>query len=704
MASRHRYRWQGLTRLAGRPAAAASAARAGRAEPEGKRADIQGLRAIAVLAVLVFHLAPHALPGGFVGVDVFFVISGYLITAHLARADRSDGRVRLGAFWARRARRLLPAAALVLAATWALAQVALPAAQLPDTAAQIRASALYYENWSLARAAVSYLASTNAPTPVQHYWSLSVEEQFYLVWPLVFLLAWVVTRRFPRARRAVLVGLLLAVVGWSLWFSVHETATNPAAAYFVTTTRMWELGLGGLLALLPARAVAALARRRWPALVGLALIAVSLVEINPSSAFPGSIALLPTAGAGILLVSGWRRPRWSPAALLSTRPMVGLGDISYSLYLWHWPLIVLWTGWVGAASLSPEAAVVIGLLSIALAWATKRYVEDPIRLAPRLVGSPARSLATATVVLVPVLVVALSSPSTAVSARLDRNHPGAAVLAGTAAAPPPEPVTPTLVAAPSDVAGFQGCEVVNNDSRSIHCRLGDTTNPRLTVAVVGDSVVGQWQTVLDEIAERRHWLLITDYKASCDWSTTMTAVLGGSAPYTSCHDWGVHVAHDLLTNIHPDVIITSGRATYGTPAHPTPDATSFHAIAEGMARYWREMMAAGTTIVAIDPTPEMGQNEPDCLSSAHGSPASCSVPRRTAVSTVNAVRQAAMLVPGAHLIDMNSLICGATICSPVVGNVVVYLDQHHLTQTYTETLQPFLERRLLAVAALRDVR
>jgi len=299
--------------------------------------------------------------------------------------------------------------------------------------------------------------------------------------------------------------------------------------------------------------------------------------------------------------------------------------------------------------------------------------------------------------------VALTAPSVAISATLDGDHPGAAVLAGTVAPPPPEPVTPSVVAASKDAAGFEACEVVNDDSRSTHCRLGDTAHPRLTVAVVGDSVVGQWQAALDEIAERHHWLLITDYRASCDWSTTMTAVLGSSTPYTACHDWGVNAAHDLLTNIHPDVIITSGRAMFGTPSHPQPDATSYHAIAEGMAQYWRQMIAAGTTVVALASTPEMGRNEPDCLSSRRGSAAACSVARDAAVKSDGPIRQAAALVPAAHLIDVNSLICGASTCSPVVGNVVVYLDQHHLTQTYTETVEPFLEQRLLTVPALRAI-
>ncbi len=669
------------------------------------RPDIQGLRAVAVSAVLVFHLAP-LLPGGFFGVDIFFVISGYLITGHLARSADAYGRVRALEFWAKRARRLLPAAALVLAVTWALSQVTLPATRLPAAADQVRASALYVQNWVLARNAVNYLASADAPSPVQHFWSLSVEEQFYLGWPLLFLLAWLLTRRradrSPATSRRLVTVLVLAVVGASLWYSIHETRVDPAAAYFVTSTRVWELGLGGALALIPRRAAVRLARQRWGAWLGLALVALSLVVIDPNSAFPGSIALLPTTGAGLLLVCGWRCTRVGPGQLLSLWPLVALGDISYSLYLWHWPVIVLWRSYLGQRSLPAVAAVAVVVVSLVLAWLTKRYVEDPVRLAPSLARHPGRSLATALTLLVPVAAVALSAPSQAPSGTLDAAHPGAAVLARDVPPVPVAPYVPSLVAAPLDAAGFQPCEVVNGDSRSVHCRLGDTSNPRLTVAVVGDSVVGQWQDALDTIARRNHWLLITDYRASCDWSATMTAQLGTSTPYTACHDWGVNALRDLLTSVHPDVVITSGRATFGTPAHPKPDATSFQAIAQGTARYWRQLAAAGIKIVALAETPEMGRDVPDCLSGRDGTVQSCGVARVAALRPDSAVERAvALFGRGAELVDLNSLICGPSRCAPVVGNVIVYLDSHHLTRTYTRTLEPYLQRKLLATIALR---
>jgi peptidoglycan/LPS O-acetylase OafA/YrhL len=293
------------------------------------RPDVQGLRALAVTMVVVYHLYPRTLPGGFVGVDVFFVISGYLITGHLWREYQRSGRVRLLDFWGRRAKRLLPAAALVLAVTWLVARFALPSSQLSATAQQIQASALYYQNWLLAHDAVDYLASGQAATPVQHFWSLSVEEQFYLIWPLLFLAAAFLARnrrpghgnaRHGNAGR-VLAGLMVALVAASFAYSVYDTHANPLAAYFVTPTRMWELGLGGLLAMVPERRLPE--RRGWFGWAGLGLVLASPFVLRGTTAFPGALALLPVGGAVLFIAGG-------PSRLLSARPLVFLGGISYS--------------------------------------------------------------------------------------------------------------------------------------------------------------------------------------------------------------------------------------------------------------------------------------------------------------------------------------------------------------------------------------
>ncbi|HEY6609376.1 MAG TPA: acyltransferase, partial [Candidatus Limnocylindria bacterium] len=349
------------------------------------RADIQGLRAVAVGAVLLFHLWPNRLPGGYVGVDVFFVISGFLITSHLLhRPPRSGGD--LLEFWSRRIRRLLPASLLVLTvitiATWAVA----PEPQWGNAAKEIAASALYVVNWYLASSSVDYLAAENAPTAAQHFWSLSVEEQFYLVWPLLIGLLTVIAlrRRWP-LQTVVGAGLGLAVAA-SLAYSVIATAQVPASAYFVTPTRVWELGVGGLLALfLSRRAFGRVSEseavplppvaRALLAWMGLAAIALAAFLYSPATPFPGYTALLPVLGAAALVAAHAPSNAASPARYLAVRPMQWLGDVSYSVYLWHWPLIVL-VPYVLGQPLRTTDKLLILVATLLLAGVTKILVED----------------------------------------------------------------------------------------------------------------------------------------------------------------------------------------------------------------------------------------------------------------------------------------------------------------------------------------
>ena len=462
------------------------------ANGRGFRPDIQGLRALAVSMVVIYHLYPSLVPGGFAGVDVFFVISGFLITGHLWRGYQRDGRVRLLDFWGRRARRLVPAAALVLGVTWVVARLVLPPGRLADTAGQIRASALYFQDWQLAHEAVDYLTSNDAATPVQHFWSLSVEEQFYLVWPLLFVVAALAGRRH---RRVVLAGLVVTLVAASLAYSVYETRVDRAAAYFLTTTRMWEFGVGGALAMLPERVDRVLRRQGWLGWAGLAVVLASAFALRGTSAFPGALALLPVSGAVMLIVGGSDLGRHGPARLMSARPMVFLGGISYSLYLWHWPMINLWTADRGKSpgALSGPALIVA---SLAAAWWTKVYVEDQVRLSPKLTGHGWRSLSTALAAALPVTLVSvyIASVPGQWDGKLGPGYPGAAALAGKAVSVPAKPVLPPPDDALAAIPEYwqQGCLDGEYAAAPKVCVYGDTTDPTLTVALVGDSVAGNW--------------------------------------------------------------------------------------------------------------------------------------------------------------------------------------------------------------------
>jgi peptidoglycan/LPS O-acetylase OafA/YrhL len=680
------------------------------------RPDIQGLRAIAVAMVVIYHLHPSALPGGFAGVDVFFVISGYLITGHLWRGYQRTGKVGLADFWGRRARRLIPAAALVLTVTWIASRIVQPATQLAETAQQILASALYFQNWQLSADAVNYLKSDDAATPVQHFWSLSVEEQFYIVWPLFFLiaafLAWVLTvrraatgRDAQRARRAkasgAVVGVLTAsLVIASLAYSVYETNANPSAAYFVTTTRMWELGIGGLLAITPARLTRTLARQGWLGWLGLAAVIASAFVLTGSMAFPGALALLPVLGAVALIAGGSAEGRYGPARLTSLPFMVFIGDISYSLYLWHYPIINLYTDWRGRAPSLLSGPFILAV-AIELAWLTKTFVEDKVRLAPFIARHKWRSLAVALVAIVPVALTAIyiAAEPAPWTGTLGPNYPGAAALAGKVTHVPAAPILPPPDNISESLYLTAGCLDDFPVTQPKECVFGDTTNPVLTVALVGDSGAGEWFDALDAIAVQRHWKLVTELHSSCPWSAAMILNWNGIGTLTACHTWGAAVLHDLTTTIRPDVVLTTDYPSLlSTPDHPVNESPAAMAeIGAGMAQYWTRLEDAGISVTAIKESPDLVEDVPTCVEEHPTDLAKCNVPVSEAVLRNSPITDAAKLMDGkVNVVDANSLICGPKACAPVVGNVLVYLDRHHLTWYYSKSTAPFLEPLLLA--------
>jgi peptidoglycan/LPS O-acetylase OafA/YrhL len=668
--------------------------------------------------VVIYHLRPSLLPGGFAGVDVFFVISGYLITGHLWRGYQKTGSVSLLDFWGRRARRLVPAAALVLLVTWLVARVVEPVTELPDIAEQIRASALYFQNWQLASDAVNYLQAEGPATPVQHFWSLSVEEQFYLVWPLLFGIAALVAIAVARGargrhhsspgngRRAGLITVALlttALVGCSLAYSIYDTKADPAAAYFVTTTRMWELGIGGLLAMVPAGLGKRIGRHGWLGWAGLALVIYSALTLSGASAFPGWIALLPVGGAVAMIAGGGADGRLGPAPLTSTRPMVFLGGISYSLYLWHWPIINLYSVWRGKAPGLVTGPVLV-VAAVLLAWLTKVFVEDKVRLSPLLSGHGWRSVSVALAAVVPVVLVwvYLAYPVTWDGQLPRTGYPGAAALASTTAAGiPAEPVLPPLQAASLDLPKYwlDNCLDASAAATEKVCTFGDTKNPVLTVAMVGDSIDGNWFPALEKMAVQRHWKLVTDLHGTCMWTATMMVDSTTGAPYTACYQWGQAALNDLVTNIKPSVVITSGMPEDGTVGHQQVGAAAFKAEGAGEAQYWTDLENHGIDVVAIRETPYVVVDEPDCVAEHGRNSPQCAVPTAKAVTpdppTVIASRDTGGKV---KVINMNNFICGPQECKPVIGNVLVYLDGRHLTATFGQTLTKYLAPRLLKVA------
>ncbi|GAA4701359.1 acyltransferase family protein [Nocardioides conyzicola] len=688
----------------------------------GKRTDIQGLRAIAVALVVVYHLVPAALTGGFVGVDVFFVVSGFLITSHLLTRRPTRPR-HLLEFWARRIRRLLPASLLVLLVTLVATRWVAPVTQWEVTARQSAAAATYLVNWLLANDSVDYLAAASAPSPVQHFWSLSVEEQFYAGWPVLVLLVGhvaIATRiagSLRRLRLLFLVGLGL-VVALSFAWSVHLTAANPARAYFVTTTRIWELGLGGLVAALlvlrdrPLRLDPALAAvAAW---IGIAAIVWTGFTYTGSTPFPGWQALVPVGGTALVLGVAAGTQAWSPGRLLALRPCQWLGDISYSVYLWHWPLIVLAPAVSGGHRGAIDNGVIV-VATLVLAALTKTYVEDVFRTpswSRRLGQTYALGAAGMAVVIAAaaLLVVDLHAREDAARSELGRalrsDDPcfGAGALVASRQCPPStgDPVpAPVLAALDKSAAygssdGGKDCFSALPAYPTVQCVFGDRTAER-TVALVGNSHAGQWVPALQQIARQQHWKVVTYLSSRCALADVRQQ-FDTAEQSTACLDW-VHRVTARVGAEQPDLVVVANRVSLPVEGADLADsATPYEQGYEHVLRSWSD---EHLPVVVLRDTPAPGDGDvpsvPDCLASHGDDFAACAGSRADWEPADPSVAAAGAIdSPSVDVVDLNDRICGPRQCRPVVGGVVVYFDGSHLTATYARSLSPFLEPELVA--------
>jgi peptidoglycan/LPS O-acetylase OafA/YrhL len=674
------------------------------------RPDIEGMRAIAIGLVVVYHAGVRQLPGGFVGVDVFFVISGFLITGLLVREVTSTGRVSLTRFYARRAKRLLPATGLVLVTTVVLTWLTISAVRWREFGLDIVSAATYVVNWRLAARSVDYLAEDVGPSPVQHFWSLAVEEQFYIVWPLLLVaLAWLLRRRGGlRPRRVMALGIAAVIVP-SFAYSVYLTAANPATAFFVTPTRLWELGIGAFVA------IGATLWTRVPRVAAIALGWAGLVAVVASGfllttevAWPGYAALLPTLGTAAMIVAGYTSGRAGVAGVLAWKPAVWVGGISYSLYLWHWPLIVAATAYWG--ELGAKKGLLVMAVAVVPAWLSLRLIENPIRFAPALSRSNRLALSiggnfTALGVVAGLVLVLLvpSSGSSATAAAEGKTALGAGALAGSSAAPGTvasladvEWYTPDVVDAEADVPPYpRECQVDQQSSDPVVCEWGDPEGA-VTVAVVGDSKAMQYYSPLDEIARREGWRIVSMTKSACGFHDGMQVNKG--EPYTSCAEWNDAVDEELLS-LRPDVLITSERVNDALADPADVDSRSVDAMVDAMVRSWTRVTEAGIPMIVIADNPTPGDVSPvyECIADNGGDLAACTFEREQGARRSGAAAQlpAAEQVPGVRVVDIRDSICPGETCVPVIGNVLVYRQTSHITDTYARSLTDVLAAALV---------
>lgn len=679
---------------------------------------------MAVLAVLLFHAGVPWLEGGYVGVDVFFVVSGYLITSLLVRERTESGRISLSGFWSRRARRILPVSALVALATLAASWVWLEPVRVRDAATDAIGVATFSANVVFAHRGADYLQSALPPSPFQHYWSLAVEEQFYVVWPVLVLFACLGARGGLAVRRRIgSMALVVTVVSFAACMVLMES--SQPWAFFAPHTRAFELALGALVATLPAAGVARdrmiAASAAW---IGLGVVAASAVIFDESTRFPGPWAIVPVMATALLLRGG-DATSWSPVVLLGLRPMQWLGSRSYSAYLWHWPVLI-----VGAAALERDLSVIEGLActagALVLSEISHRWPEEPVRRAVAVRGVRAGLLATALASLV------------AGAGILVRNNPPQIPTAGTAAAPtltvtsttvsgvlataptlaptttvPAAPVLPSsapvieAIVAAAATTGLPSnlepnLDAVRNDMPRIYsngchagfgatvpkrCVVGDETSS-VVVGVYGDSHAAQWFPMFEKIAIKRKWKLIYYTKRGCPPADieVYSSVLG--KVYKECGPWRANVLDRMVEDQVKVVFVAHFDRLLSAATKTPPWQKEWRA---GLRGTLEALESRGIVPVLMEDTPWPGQDVPTCLSRNFAAVDACSQPVGQAYRDDMYEVRRDFQAEGRHVLWVRHMFCTANVCPNIAGNILMYRDDNHITVTYASFIAPLVD-------------
>jgi len=725
------------------------------AEKDGFRPDIEGLRGVAVSLVVLFHAgllsgASTQLTGGFIGVDLFFVVSGYLITGLLMRERERSGRISFSRFYARRVRRILPAAVVTLLITIPLANALVTLVNRPSVMEDAASAALSIANIRFA-ITTDYFNPVNY-SPFLHFWSLGVEEQFYFVWPaLLMVVAW----KWPRLGAATALSLIVVV---SFIASLALTETSTSTAFYMLPTRAWQLGAGGLLAVgagsldrIPAAIrgvwIQLLAFAGWAAMAALITAAIAISSV--ATPYPGYAAIVPTL-AGVLLIASGPIPT-GPGVLLRLTPIRFLGKISYSLYLWHWPMLILGglflTGPLG--TLSPVQALALAALSVPVATASWFFVEEPFRRGMIPLPRPSRIVAVGVAVMLLVAVVGTSfdfGAQSALAALGDGPPPSPTSTAsvGPTATPTPTPtlsslvpvsiapgatptptpgLTPALTPLPSagpptsyainssiqpslgkaatdyeqpwrdNCLGWQGA---TSPSTASKCIYGNPSGA-YTVALIGDSHASALFPGVNAVAKAHGWKLTPYLKIDCSFLDISDLMWFGPpmVPYPQCETWNNAVISKLQKNPPNLAIISLSRWVFTGNTAEENVTTETNAL----IRMINKIPSSTKVVIIQDPPLPTDEKVPECLSTYLSDYRKCAYTRRVGFGSAMGSREkAAAKATGAGLIDLTAAVCpGTGNCPVVIDNMIVWRDEHHLTATFSTALGPEIDRQLVGI-------
>jgi len=676
-------------------------------EDRAFRPDVEGLRAVAVALVVLYHVGVPHLGGGYVGVDVFFVISGYVITGLLLREKAATGRTSLLSFYGRRARRIIPAAALVIVVSVLATRLLLGVVASSQVVGDARWASVFLANFHFTATGTDYFLSQRPPSPLQSFWSLAVEEQFYVVYPTIFLLVASVGRRL--SLRAKLATFLAAAVVASFAWSVVQTSSDATAAYFSPFTRAWELALGALVA------VGAGSLRRLPpglastlTWAGLAGIVGAAFGFTNTTSYPGSWVAIPVVATALVIAGGTAAPRRGAEALLSLGPFRWLGRWSYSMYLWHWPILMIAAQYQGRRTLPVSVNVLLAALALGLSVLTYAFVENPIRHARMLARIRWASVGVGVVAsaLCIGVVTALSPPSPAGAALgtvpgtgappASAAEVGRAVAAARLITSVPADVSPSVVAAPNDWGGLPadayGCEAHLAVTTVPACVFGDPHGIH-TMVLYGDSSALMWFEAFDAIAKQAGWRLVVLGKDWCHAAYVARTnppgfgTLGGR--FTQCDVWHRY-ATQRINRMNPDLLVVTGipRGQVYPNGKLTPALWQ-----RGLTQALSAVTGPKTRKVVLGDIPITPHINPDCLARHSGDVQACSGYPDAYYRSMSVAEQVAAAATGAGYVNVTPWFCSTT-CTDIIDNIVVYKDDDHITATYSRYLENVLSAAL----------
>ena len=605
--------------------------------------QIQGLRALAVIIVTLFHA--RLVPGGFIGVDIFYVISGYLITGLILRELETTGKLDLRAFYQRRIKRLLPTSVFVLFATALASWFVLPSINRNELGRDFFAAATYISNYLFAWWQNDYQNLDATPSPFIHYWSLAVEEQFYLVWPILMIF-------FARKGKQVLLIGISAITALSLVLSIYQTQSSPIWAFYSLQTRAWELGIGALLLFIPSR-IFAYRLLPWAGFIALLIASFSFSDGTP---FPGINALYPVLGTTLLIAT---IPVWPPILndLSNNRVSQWLGKISYPLYLWHWPALVLPSSALGRPLTLFERFACI-ILTVLLADVTNRVIEEPLRhmkIAPRKIY---------------VAAIATTATSLGLAVFISTSVPAQVSTSGDKA------FTFNLaeVVAKPIVVG-DGCHVPHKGTKSGYCTYGNVESDT-TIVLYGDSHAAQWFPALEKIASTRGIKLVSLTKSACP-AVDAPRDDDGAFKYLNCAQWRKN-SYQRIKEIKPLAVIMSSYQYFSPPAnYPDPQ----HWWRSGQLKLLSSLNGASENLIYISDTPHPLVNIPSCLAT------------RKSFECDTSEKSPNLVIPGFKVIDPTPWLC-SDICPAIKDSIVAYRDRSHISIAMSLHLVPLLESAL----------